>query len=55
MEAVKIVDQTLTASLSCSGNRGVYEIRGTLNFGYDTPSGGAGLGTESTNFKFEIK
>jgi hypothetical protein len=54
-DQVAIVDQTLTGAVTCSGPRGVYEIRGNLSFGYDTPSGGAGLGTESTNFKFEIK
>lgn len=54
-DQVTIADQTLTGTVTCSGPRGVYEIRGNLSFGYDTPGGGAGLGTESTNFKFEIK
>ena len=54
-DQVKIVDQTLTGAVTCSGKPGTYEIRGNLSFGYDTPNGGAGMGTESTNFKFIIK
>jgi len=49
------VDQTLAARVTCSGPKGMYEVRGQLDFGYDTPGGGAGLGTESANWKFEIK
>lgn len=52
---LKPVDQTLTAKVTCSGPRGIYEVRGQLTFGYDTLGGGAGLGTESANWRFEIK
>lgn len=55
-EQIKVTDQTMLAQVSCSGPKGVYELRGTITFGYDNPiSGGAGLGTESTTWKFEIK
>jgi hypothetical protein len=55
-DQIKVADQTMTAQVSCSGSKGVYELRGTVTFGYDNPvSGGSGLGTESATWKFEIK
>jgi uncharacterized protein len=33
----------------------IYEARGELNFGYDTPSNASGLGTEGAKWKFEVK
>ncbi|MDQ3365586.1 MAG: hypothetical protein M3680_09170 [Myxococcota bacterium] len=54
-EQLKIVERTLTAQVECSGPRGVYEARGQLTFGYEAIAGGAGLGTESANWKFEIR
>jgi hypothetical protein len=54
-DQVKMNEQTLTGIVTCSGPRGSYEARGNLSFGYDAPGGGAGLGTESANWKFEIK
>ncbi|MBA3393329.1 MAG: hypothetical protein H0T89_11830 [Deltaproteobacteria bacterium] len=54
-DQLKLVDQTLTAQVGCSGSKGSYEVRGQVSFGYTTPSSGAGLGTESANWKFEIK
>ncbi len=54
-DQLKIVDQALTAQVGCSGPKGSYEVRGQVSFGYTTPSSGAGLGTESANWKFEIK
>jgi hypothetical protein len=55
-EQLKITDQSMLAQISCSGSKGVYELRGTITFGYDNPiAGGSGLGTESAVWKFEIK
>jgi hypothetical protein len=54
-EQMKIVDKQLTAAVSCSGPRGIYEGRGELRFGYDTPGGGTGVGAETVQWKFEIK
>jgi hypothetical protein len=54
-DQLKPVNQTLTASVSCSGPKGSYEVRGQINFGYDTPSGATGIGTDGANWKFEIK
>jgi len=53
-DQVKIADQVLTGAVTCSGPKGSYEARANISFGYDT-NGGAGLGTESASWKFEIK
>ena len=53
-DQLKVVDQTLTGAVTCSGPKGSYEARASISFGYDT-NGGAGLGTESASWKFEIK
>jgi hypothetical protein len=54
-EQIKVADKLLTATVTCSGPRGIYEARGELRFGYDAPGGGTGVGAESTQWKFEIK
>jgi hypothetical protein len=54
-DQLKPANQTLTASVSCSGPKGSYEIRGIFNFSYDTPGGATGIGTDGANYKFEIK
>ena len=54
-DQLKPVNQTLTASVSCTGPKGSYELRGIFNFSYDTPSGATGLGTDGASYKFEIK
>jgi hypothetical protein len=55
-DQLKVTDQAMVAQLSCSGPKGVYELRGTITFGYDNPvGGGGGVGTEIANWKFEIK
>jgi hypothetical protein len=54
-EQLKIEGQMLTASVTCSGKPGIYEVGGELRFGYDAPGGGTGIGAESTRWKFEIK
>jgi acylphosphatase len=55
-EQLKVADKLLTATVTCSGPRGIYEARGELRFGYDAPGGGGtGIGAESARWKFEIK
>lgn len=54
-DQIKVDDKLLTAAVTCSGPRGIYEARGTLQFEYDAPGGGTGIGAESTEWKFEIK
>ncbi len=54
-EQMTIADKLLTATVTCSGPRGIYEARGELRFGYDAPGGGTGIGAESAKWKFEIK
>jgi hypothetical protein len=54
-DQIKVADKLLTATVTCSGPRGIYEARGELRFGYDAPGGGTGVGAESTDWKFEIK
>ena len=54
-EQIKVADKLLTATVTCSGPRGIYGARGELRFGYDAPGGGTGIGAESAEWKFEIK
>ena len=54
-DQIKVDDKLLTAAVTCSGPKGIYEARGTLQFEYDAPGGGTGIGAESTEWKFEIK
>ncbi|HEU0036553.1 MAG TPA: hypothetical protein VFQ53_38335 [Kofleriaceae bacterium] len=54
-EQLKPVNQGLTASVTCSGPRGIYEVRGQITFGYEQPGGGTGIGTDGATWKFEIK
>jgi hypothetical protein len=56
-DQLKITNSTTrVAEVSCSGPKGVYELRGTITFGYDNPiAGGSGLGTEGATWRFEIK
>jgi hypothetical protein len=54
-EQLKIEEHTLTAQVSCSGPRGVYQAQGRIKFGYDSPNG-AGFGdVDGVVWKFEIK
>lgn len=54
-EQMKIQDQVLQATATCSGPRGSYEARATLTFGYEKPGGkSTGLGTESATWKFQV-
>jgi hypothetical protein len=54
-DQIKVADKQLTATVTCSGPRGIYEARAELRFGYDAPGGGTGMGAESAGWKFEIK
>jgi hypothetical protein len=54
-DQIKLADKQLTATVTCSGPKGIYQARGELRFGYDAPGGGTGLGAESADWKFEIK
>ena len=54
-DQIKVADRQLTAAVTCSGPKGIYQARGELHFSYDSPGGGTGLGTESAEWKFEIK
>jgi hypothetical protein len=54
-DQIKIDGQSLTASVSCSAPKGIYEARGDLRFGYTTPANASGLGTEGGKWKFEVK
>lgn len=55
-DQIAITGQAMVAQVSCSGSKGVYEMRGTITFGYDNPvGGGSGLGTDGATWKFEIK
>jgi hypothetical protein len=54
-DRIKVAGKQLTATVTCSGPRGIYEARGELRFGYDAPSGGTGIGAESARWKFELK
>ena len=54
-DQLKIDGHTLTAQVSCSGPKGIYEARGTLRFGYDAPSGPGFGNVDGVVWKFEIK
>ena len=53
-DQVKISEQMLVGSVTCSGPKGSYEARANISFGYDVPGAGTGLGTESARWKFTI-
>lgn len=54
-EQIKVDGANLTASVSCTAPKGIYEARGDLRFGYTTPTNASGLGTEGGKWKFEVK
>ena len=54
-DQVKIEGKNLTATVTCTAPKGVYQARGDLKFGYAGPSGAQGLGAETATWKFEIK
>jgi hypothetical protein len=54
-DQIKVDGANLTASVSCTAPKGIYEARGDLRFGYTTPTNASGLGTEGGKWKFEVK
>ncbi len=54
-DQIKIDDHTLTATVSCTAPKGVYEASGALRFGYDSPNGPGFADVGGTVWKFEIK
>lgn len=44
----------LVAAVTCTASKGNYEMRGELQFGYETPTGGQGLGQEDTRWKLSV-
>lgn len=54
-DQLKPVGNVLQASVTCSGTKGSYEIRGQISFSYDTPTGATGIGTDGAAWRFEIK
>ncbi|MBX3160172.1 MAG: hypothetical protein KF773_29665 [Deltaproteobacteria bacterium] len=54
-DQLKIADQTLSAQVTCSGPRGSYEMRGQINFSFDTAGGALGLGSDGATWKFQIE
>jgi hypothetical protein len=53
-DKLAIVNQTLTGTAHCTAPRGSYEARAEIRFGYDSISGGNGLGTDSGDWKFTV-
>ena len=54
-DQLKTENNLLTATVTCTAPKGIYEARGELNFGYEDPNNAAGLGAEGAKWKFEIK
>ncbi|HEY5950016.1 MAG TPA: hypothetical protein VIV40_31190 [Kofleriaceae bacterium] len=53
-EQMKIVDKTLTATVTCTAPKGSYQARGEIRFGYDSPNGATGLGNDGATWKFVV-
>jgi len=53
-DQLKIEGKMLTAAITCTAPKGMYEARGELRFGYANPSGATGLGAEAADWKFEV-
>jgi hypothetical protein len=54
-DQLKLENSVLSASVTCTAPKGIYEARGEISFGYEDPSKAAGLGTEGAKWKFEVK
>jgi len=54
-DQLKIEGKTLTAAITCTAPKGIYEARGELRFGYVSSSGATGLGSEAASWKFEVQ
>jgi len=53
-DQLKIDARTLTATITCTAPKGKYEARGDIQFGYESPSGVAGLGKDGATWKFDV-
>ncbi len=49
-----VANQTLTGTVHCTAPRGSYEARAEIRFGYATPGGAPGIGTDAGDWKFTI-
>ncbi len=54
-EQMKLEGKTLTAQVTCTAPKGIYQARGELRFGYVSLSGATGLGAEAASWKFEVQ
>src|SRR5690606_27317533 len=52
---LKISGKTLTATVTCTAPKGSYQARGQIRFGYETPTGGTGLGNDGATWSFVVK
>jgi hypothetical protein len=52
---IKVEGKLLSASVTCTAPKGVYQARADLRFGYVSLSGATGIGTESEVWDFEIR
>lgn len=53
-EHLKIEGKTLTAAVTCTAPKGVYQARGEIRFGYDSPNGATGLGNDGATWNFTV-
>src|SRR5262249_31453302 len=53
-DQLRIDGHTMTATVSCSAPKGIYEAQGKIRFGYDGPNKTTGLGNDGHTWKFEI-
>jgi hypothetical protein len=54
-DQLKIEGRTMSATVTCTAPKGIYEVRGQIRFGYDSPGGGTGTGLDGATWKFEVK
>lgn len=54
-DQLKIEGKTLTAAITCTAPKGIYEARGELRFGYVSSGGATGLGSEAASWKFDVQ
>lgn len=53
-EQLEIEGRTLTAKVTCTAPKGVYQARGEIRFGYDSPNGATGLGNDGATWNFTV-
>jgi hypothetical protein len=54
-DQLKIEGKMLTAAITCTAPKGIYQARGELRFGYVSSGGATGLGAEAAAWNFEVK